>query len=39
MAAVVAVGAVAVAGAVAVQADGVDGCSEDHRKLLEEANG
>lgn len=26
------------AAAVAVQAGGIDGCSEDHRKLLEEAN-
>lgn len=29
---------VAVVAAVAVQAGGIDGCSEDHRELLEEAN-
>lgn len=34
----VAGGAAAVVVAVAVQAGGVDGCSEGHRKLLEEAN-
>lgn len=32
------VGVAAVVVAVAVQAGGVDGCSEGHRKLLEEAN-
>lgn len=26
------------AASVAVEAGGIDGCSEDHRKLLEEAN-